>query len=171
MADPRLNSVHLQPPRLADFRTVREVLLGLQGTQTLVSGAAQVPPTPSPTAVQHLAGPIPLVARVPYALVDRDYTYPLKVGINTVGRLPDNNVVIHDPCISRRHCAIVVHAASGCELHDLVSRNGTLLNGQPLSGPTRLKSGDEVLLCDRRLIFVAWESSQARSSNQSTRVE
>ena len=39
----------------------------------------------------------------------KEYIYPLKVGINTVGRSPDNDVVVQDCYISRRHCAILVH--------------------------------------------------------------
>jgi pSer/pThr/pTyr-binding forkhead associated (FHA) protein len=75
--------------------------------------------------------------------------------LNTVGRLPDNDVVLRDPYVSRRHCAILVHAHDCCELHDIASKNGTLLNGEPLRGPTRLKPGDRILLCERLLILSA----------------
>jgi hypothetical protein len=168
MPDQRLNSVHLQPPRRESFRAAREALLGSQGTQTL-AGSLQAGFAPSPTAVHNLAASAPSGAQ--YALVDRDYTYPLKPGMNTVGRLPDNDVVIPDPYISRRHCAIVVHSNSACELHDIASKNGTLVNGRPLNGPTPLKSGDEILMCERLLVFVAKDDAAFRSSIQVTRID
>jgi pSer/pThr/pTyr-binding forkhead associated (FHA) protein len=87
--------------------------------------------------------------------MDRESVYPLKIGLNTVGRLSDNDVVLEDPYVSRRHCAVVIHAANGtCELHDVASKNGTYLNGNRLSGPTPLVSGDEIRLCDRQLVFI-----------------
>jgi pSer/pThr/pTyr-binding forkhead associated (FHA) protein len=88
-------------------------------------------------------------------LLDKEYIYPLKVGINTVGRSPDNDVVVQDAYISRRHCAILVHAGDGCELHDTASKNGTFVNGKKIAGPTRLASGDEIRICEQRLVFVA----------------
>ncbi len=71
-----------------------------------------------------------------------------------MGRLPDNDVVIDDPTVSRRHCAIVVHSTLVVELHDVASKNGTTINGKRLEGPTRLKDGDEICLCDRKLTVV-----------------
>jgi pSer/pThr/pTyr-binding forkhead associated (FHA) protein len=71
-----------------------------------------------------------------------------------VGRAPDNDVVISDAYVSRRQCAILVHAGDGCELHDVASKNGTFLNGQKLDGPTLLHDGDEIRMCDRQLVFV-----------------
>ena len=40
-----------------------------------------------------------------------------------------------------------------CEIHDVASKNGTLLNGKKIPGPTRLQSGDQITLCGRRLTF------------------
>ncbi len=87
-------------------------------------------------------------------LLDRGRQLDLKIGLNSVGRLPDNDVVIDDATVSRRHCAIVVHSNLMVELHDIASKNGTTINGRRLEGPTRLKDGDEICLCDRKLIVV-----------------
>jgi pSer/pThr/pTyr-binding forkhead associated (FHA) protein len=81
--------------------------------------------------------------------------HPLKVGLNTVGRLPDNDVVIADLHVSRRHCAVLVHSNYTCEVHDTASKNGTYLNGQLVTAPTRLKPGDEIRMCDLRLTFLS----------------
>jgi hypothetical protein len=155
MADPRLNSVHLESTRRQEFRRAREALLNARGWQTL---AAEGGPEPG----LGIADPHTLIqgpARRPppdlgFWLVDKDFIYPLKIGLNTVGRAPDNDVVLADSYVSRRHCAILVHAGTQCEVHDTASKNGTFINGQRIPGPTRLNPGDEIRLCDRQLIFM-----------------
>ena len=44
--------------------------------------------------------------------------------------------------ISRKHAAPPLSAATGCRIDDLGSTNGTYVNGQPIDGPTILRSGD-----------------------------
>jgi pSer/pThr/pTyr-binding forkhead associated (FHA) protein len=155
MADPRLNSIHLEPPRRQQYRRAREVLLNARGWQTVLAeqapgiSSAERPGTIIDNDKSH-----PPPSSLQCWLMDKDFIYPLKVGLNTVGRSPDNDVVIQDGYVSRRHCAILVHAGRIAELHDTASKNGTYLNGNKLSGPTRLNSGDEIRMCDRNLIFV-----------------
>jgi pSer/pThr/pTyr-binding forkhead associated (FHA) protein len=153
MADSRLNSVHLDPPRRQDFRQARDALLNARGNQTITAekqGFAS--PDEHNTAIQNLGNLAP--PDVQFVLMDRDYIYPLKVGLNTIGRMPDNDVVLQDPYVSRRHCAVLVHSSHHCELHDIASKNGTYINGQKLLGPTPLNSGDEIRMCNRNLIFL-----------------
>src|SRR6266436_6306544 len=45
--------------------------------------------------------------------------------------------------------------AAGCELYDIASKNGTYINGNRLSGPTQLSSGDEIRMCDRQFVFMS----------------
>ena len=154
MADPRLNSIHLESPRRQEYRRAREALLNARGWQTVAAEqgpAAVEAPNPN-TLIQDLHKPPP--EGLKFWLVGKEYIYPLKVGLNTVGRAPDNDVVLADSYVSRRHCAVLVHTADNCELHDTASKNGTFLNGQRLTGPTRLNPGDEIRLCDRQLIFM-----------------
>ena len=87
-------------------------------------------------------------------LADDQYVYPLKVGLNTVGRSADNDIVVPDCFISRRHCAILIHLQNGYELHDTASKNGTFLNGGKLAHPTPLKPGDVIRICGRQFVFV-----------------
>src|SRR5919201_6299323 len=142
MGDNRLNSVHLEFPRRDDFRHAREMLLNSRGTNTVaLDNAADVFAGGSHTMIQGVKERPPV--GVHFWLMDKDAIYPLKVGVNTIGRLPDNDVVVQAPYVSRRHCAILVHAGDGCELHDIASKNGTFINGKKLEGPTRLNSGDE----------------------------
>lgn len=76
--------------------------------------------------------------------VDSHDVYELKLGYNTVGRLPECDVPLHSPEISRRHCVIRALADGWCEVQDACSCNGTYVNGQPIMGPKRLKPGDEI---------------------------
>ena len=88
-------------------------------------------------------------------LLDRGKHIPLRVGMNTIGRLPDNDIVLDDPTVSRRHCAVMVHSDLSCELHDVASKNGTTINGRKIQGPTRLRDGDEICLSEKKLSFVS----------------
>lgn len=151
MTDPRLNSIHLEAPRREMFRRARELLLNSRGQQTMML-EEKSDSGPSNTIIQKSDAGSP--TGLECWLMDRDYLYPLKVGLNTIGRAPENDVVVADGYVSRRHCAIVVHATRGCELHDVASKNGTFLNGKRISGPTLLRPGDEIRLCDRTLVFV-----------------
>jgi hypothetical protein len=154
MVDPRLNSLHLDGPRRQDYRRAREALLGARGGQTLCAEQAQgVVPSSSHTIIQNPGKDAP--ADLDYWLMDKEFIYPLKVGVNTVGRSPDNDVIVQDSYVSRRHCAILVHAGQGCELHDTASKNGTYLNGSKLVTPTYLRSGDEIRMCDKHFILVS----------------
>lgn len=155
MSDPRLNSIHLESFRREEFRRAREVLLGSVGERTCKAVEEQVLHSrtqPNQTILDSIAGKLGPTQQ--YALVDKDAVYELRVGLNTIGRLSDNDVVVPDPYLSRRHCAIMVHATKGCELHDVASKNGTFVNGKKIAGPTLLTSGDEIRMCDRNLVFV-----------------
>ena len=127
-------------------------------------------PDPDPkTLVQNLGTAPPQGLKC--WLVDKEYVYPLRLGLNTIGRSPENDVVISDSYVSRRHCAILVHAADGCELYDIASKNGTYINGNRLSGPTQLSSGDEIRMCDRQFVFMSKKGAEAQSGHESTRAE
>ncbi len=156
MSDPRFQSVHLEgQPRQALFRAARAAAEAACGQQTLAgevpppaAGSSAEPTTRSAPPPSARSGP-----RFACYLKDVNNIYPLHLGLNTIGRLPDNDIVIRDECISRRHCAVVVHHDLQCEIHDIASKNGTVLNGQRIPGPTRLRSGDHIVLCSHHLTF------------------
>jgi hypothetical protein len=154
MVDPRLNSLHLDPVRRQDYRRAREALLQSRGQQTLYAECQHSDDAePSSTFIRNLDAGAPV--HLDYWLVDKEFIYPLRVGLNTVGRASDNDVILQDSYVSRRHCAILVHSDQSCELHDTASKNGTYLNGTRLGTPVSLKSGDEIRICDRQLVFLA----------------
>ncbi len=63
----------------------------------------------------------------------------------TMGRQGDNDLVLLDTRISRRH-ARVMKDGDGYYLEDVGSRHGTFVNGEKLTTPCRLKSGDQISL-------------------------
>lgn len=160
MSDPRLHSLHLEgQPRRDQFRAARQVIQAACGSHTIAGDIRLLSPDEAlhaPTAAppSGKAG-----GRFTFYLKDGSDVFPLRMGLNSVGRLPDNDVVIRDECVSRRHCAVLVHTDMRCELHDVASKNGTLLNGKKIGGPTRLQSGDQILLCNKRLTFHVVEAA------------
>ena len=164
MSDPRLHSLHLEgQPRREQFRAARQAIQAACGTHTLAGDLRMLVPDErldvSTVAAPPGGFPAP-PGKFTFYLKDGSNVYPLHLGLNSVGRLPDNDVVIRDECVSRRHCAIVVHSDLRCELHDVASKNGTLLNGKKIGGPTRLQSGDQITLCNRRLTFHVSEAAE-----------
>jgi hypothetical protein len=60
----------------------------------------------------------------------------------SVGRSQENDIVINDPNVSRRH-ARISRADNGFVVEDLGSTNGTLLDGAPIDRE-RIEGGDEL---------------------------
>jgi pSer/pThr/pTyr-binding forkhead associated (FHA) protein len=61
----------------------------------------------------------------------------------TIGRTADNGVKVHDALSSRHHCK-VQKTKDGFVVEDLKSRNGTTLNGIPLTEKRLLAIGDRI---------------------------
>ena len=149
MSDPRFHSIHLEFPRRQHYREQRDAALGARGMLTRTAECA--------AGVIGRAVDSSLLPGAPFYLVHAADAgaYALKVGLNAIGRLMNNDIVIADRTISRRHCVIVVHARGGCELYDTASLNGTFVNGRRIDNAVQLASGDEIVLCRRRLTFVS----------------
>ncbi len=91
--------------------------------------------------------------------------HDLPSGETVLGRSPDCHITIEDPLISRQHARIVVEAGV-VTFHDLGSRNGSRINGRPVSGTQVLADQDRVRLGAQELVFFRMETSQfaARST-------
>jgi hypothetical protein len=164
--DPRLLSIHLEGnPRREAFRAARARVEHAGGGHT-IAGEVRLPLGAEAKSLKTLApGEVPVKPAGTHCwLLDRGRQIPLKVGLNSVGRLPDNDVVIDDATVSRRHCAIVVHSDLTIEVHDVASKNGTTVNGSKIAGPTRLRDGDEIGLSDRRLTFLMFAGQATNAS-------
>ncbi|MFH8712172.1 FHA domain-containing protein [Streptomyces zaomyceticus] len=57
---------------------------------------------------------------------------PLPAHSIRIGRAPDNDVVVPDLVVSRRHAELRAHPDGTYWIHDLGSHNGTFLNGRPV---------------------------------------
>lgn len=65
----------------------------------------------------------------------------------TVGRAPDNDVVVSDPLVSATHAALE-RVGSAWSIRDLGSRNGTFVNGERLRGERIIAATDEIRIGD-----------------------
>ncbi len=63
----------------------------------------------------------------------------------TIGRDTECNIMMNDASISRKHAQFSRYA-SGDYVQDLTSRNGTLVNDEPLLKPYLLRTGDHIRL-------------------------
>lgn len=63
----------------------------------------------------------------------------------TIGRSPDNDIVVGNAQASRRH-ATISHDGQRWLIEDHQTKNGTLLNGTPVAAPRELAEGDEIVL-------------------------
>lgn len=165
-----MNSIHLDTLRREEFRRARAVLFGSIGDRTLQAAAPVTGDANSVDDRTYNSLSAPAAITGDFVLKENSTIYPLKVGLNTVGRLSDNDVVLPDPYLSRRHCAILIHTTNGCELHDVASKNGTFLNGRKIAGPTPIVSGDEIRICDRQLLFVRKTDLNNQSDVEQTMV-
>ena len=79
----------------------------------------------------------------------------------SVGRHPDNEVVLDSQMVSRQH-AKLFKSDRQYFIEDLGSRNGVLLNGKKLMPNARapLHHRDEVQLSDRRMLFLSCEGAE-----------
>jgi sigma-B regulation protein RsbU (phosphoserine phosphatase) len=70
----------------------------------------------------------------------------------TLGRASDCTVPIRDRFLSRRH-AEISYASGQWIVRDCGSVNGTLLNGEKLTGSAILRPGDRIVLGDSEVVF------------------
>jgi hypothetical protein len=74
--------------------------------------------------------------------ITADTTYPL-LPVTTIGRAPTNAIQLPDSFASTHHALLALRSGQWW-LEDRESRNGTLLNGQILTGPTVVSAGDVI---------------------------
>jgi hypothetical protein len=78
--------------------------------------------------------------------------YPLSRDRVTIGRSRESDIFLPDQWLSRHHAAIE-ERPDGYWVSDLKSKNGTLLNGEPVRGWHRLRPGDVITLGEHTLTF------------------
>ena len=70
----------------------------------------------------------------------------------TIGRAADNDIVLDDPLVSRRHAQALRAADGSWRIRDLGSHNGTFVNGRQVTDETPLEPRDIVSVGTHRLI-------------------
>lgn len=81
----------------------------------------------------------------------------------TIGRLPDNDIIIDNLSVSRKHA--VIHSwKSGYHIKDLGSKNSTFLNGDKVD-TAELKNGDVISIGKYQISFVIESCESAPADN------
>jgi transcriptional regulator with GAF, ATPase, and Fis domain len=94
----------------------------------------------------------------------KDSTFALPNGEIHIGRDPANLLSISDPSLSRRHCALTWDG-DGYKIRDLVSRNGTLVNGVPVK-EARLRHGDQIAVGDSIFLLLLREDVEESTAGR-----
>src|SRR6202047_3022102 len=84
----------------------------------------------------------------------------------TIGRLPDNDILIDNPAVSGHH-SLIINILNDSFLEDLNSTNGTYVNGK-LIKKHALQHGDVVTVGHHQLRFV--EDDEAQDEFEKTMV-
>jgi pSer/pThr/pTyr-binding forkhead associated (FHA) protein len=93
---------------------------------------------------------------------DDGKTWYLNRPITTIGRSTENDIVLSDTAVSRRHLR-VERIGNGFRVHDEGSGNGTWLNGQKASRD-ELFDGDRIMAGDSVLVFTTVGNVRPRPS-------
>ncbi len=71
--------------------------------------------------------------------------FSLEAGVYPVGSDAENGIILPDPSVSWRHAVLSI-LDDGVFIEDLMSENGTIVNGRRIEGRCRLAPGQEVAL-------------------------
>jgi hypothetical protein len=77
----------------------------------------------------------------------------LAPGTFLIGRSPSCNLTLEDPLVSRQHVKIVINDKEAT-IEDMGSRNGTLVNNEPLFDASPLKHKDRVRVGSHEMVFL-----------------
>lgn len=92
----------------------------------------------------------------------REYRAGLMI---TIGRLPDNTVILENPAVSGHH-ACIFRDGDHFVVEDLQSTNGTFVNETRVTRH-RLQHGDVVLVGKHKLVFDELKGGDVKESNES----
>lgn len=98
-------------------------------------------------------------------------TIPLNSGqVTTIGRATTNRLVIPDEICSRNHCEVFFDGGAW-KLRDLGSRNGTRVNGEPISGDLQLTEGRQFQIGNTIVGFTFDPHALAQTTDDEIRTE
>ncbi len=119
------------------------VIIALTSGNKQPQAPAVPPPAPAPAPVQP---PSPVIRRliVYYPHGHQDVQLPPSTAPITLGRAPDNTIVINDPTVSSRHARLFLQG-SWWYIQDLGSTNGTFVNNNRITQHP-IQIGDQLRL-------------------------
>jgi hypothetical protein len=82
----------------------------------------------------------------------------------TIGRVPECDLVVHEPSVSQRHAQLRwISAQRQCFIQDLGSTNGTFVNVSPIHGEEiQLQDGDTVCFGDAQFMYLLTDTLHAQ---------
>ncbi|HUG53414.1 MAG TPA: SpoIIE family protein phosphatase [Vicinamibacteria bacterium] len=95
--------------------------------------------------------------------------FPIAKDRVTIGRSRESDIFLPDQWLSRHH-AEILRKELNFFLHDLGSKNGTLLNGEPVHGDRRLRHGDVITLGEHVLTFSVEDAEEDSQPPEGTRI-
>jgi serine phosphatase RsbU (regulator of sigma subunit) len=91
--------------------------------------------------------------------------FPLAKERVTIGRSRDSDIFLPDQWLSRHH-ATIEQRGDAFWVNDLRSKNGTLLNGEPIADWLRLRPGDVITLGEHSLTFCADPQAEGEEEDE-----
>jgi len=122
-----------------------------EGDETLLAPA-------EPVAAE--AGPAPPAWLVFKSGANAGQTIPVSGAVTSIGRAPENDVVVDDQGASRQH-AQITFAGGTFQLTDAGSAGGTIVEGASAAATVPLASGTEVKIGQTELVFMQGEPTAA----------
>ena len=126
--------------------------------------------TPSRSADEPHATPASVTIRDPDGRLARLDLAALGPRPLVVGRAADAQIRLDRASVSRRHAELADDGRGGWRVRDLGSRNGTLVNGQPVVGERPLAPGDRVGLGGFELELILPSAAPASPAGDGTAV-
>ncbi len=117
-------------------------------TGTNIEGSAQLNQVTQELRLHDIRAATPVE---PFTLVLDDRVLTLAQPRITLGRSLDNDIILDDPSVSRRH-AVLVYQHGHYTLRDLNSTHGTQVNGQSIREAV-LNDGDRITIAAANLLF------------------
>jgi ABC transport system ATP-binding/permease protein len=106
----------------------------------------------------------PLTVRLAGASLRLQVCQPPRIDLVTVGRSPDNDIVLSDIRVSRHH-ARIERTDAGWRVSDLGGRNTTLVNASPAREPTLLYEGDRLTFGGTDIVLRGDDFTPAGTTN------
>jgi hypothetical protein len=153
VARPRVRIVSDEETRRGEIRVAANVV-DERGDR--IQEAAPMPASSDTMVFERPSGTdAPDSARRAYLLVSTRGSHSVQFDLGGhligIGRASDNDVIVDDPMVSRHHCQLrLQHGAYS--FADLGSRNGSTVNGQPVS-QIALGPGDVIRIGDTEIEF------------------